>query len=139
MDGDCISLCFSGSVLCHRCLFTVLSVFLCAPPQMPPTREMAGSRTPWAPAARPGRGAGGPRRPSRPTSRPSGPPEPSAASPSATPSAWPPWPSSNGNILGAACVHLGVVYVGNLLIHTYVVIFVEILLTSQYQAMNQML
>ena len=67
--------------------------------QMPPRGTMEARRTPSGPLARPGKEVGGPRRPCRRTSLPSGPPEPSAASPSATPSAWQHWHWWSGNIL----------------------------------------
>lgn len=67
--------------------------------QMPHLWAMQENQTPWGRPARPEKGVGVPRRRCRPTSRPSEPPEPSAASPSATPSAWQRWPWSSGNIL----------------------------------------
>lgn len=66
---------------------------------MPSLGGMEENQTPSGPVARPEKEEGGPRRQCRQTSPPSGPPEPSAASPSATPSAWQRWPSSSGNIL----------------------------------------
>lgn len=66
---------------------------------------MEGNPTPWGRRARPGKGAGGPRRRCRPTSLPCGPPGPCAASPSATPSAWRRWPWWSGSILWRGSAH----------------------------------